>query len=342
MFVTTLLAAAGSERLGYDFRANYLEAAQLVRDTGSPYVPPGESLADGQEPYVYPPQLAIVLVPFTAIPTGLAAFLAFLASLAALLAALAIIGVRDVRCFAALLVWAPGFNALETANVSAALALAVALLWRYRTMLWRPAVVLGVAVSTKLFLWPLFVWTLAMRRFRIAGSAAAIGLAVTISAWAAIGFEGLVSFPDQLSRIPYEDSYSIKALTMALGGSALVGEALTAVVGGVLLGATILLGLRGDDFRAFTCAIATGLALTPVVWQHYLVLLAVPLGLARPRFSAIWLLPILLCISPRAGNGDGLEPLMPAIVTAILLAVILARPKPPPPRLATAEGGPSG
>jgi hypothetical protein len=330
MFLTTLVVAAGAPRLGFDFHANYLNAAEMVRDTGSPYVPVGDSVEVGKLPYVYPPQVAILLVPLTTLPSGLVTFGAFIGSLAALLGALAVIGVRDARCFAAVLIWAPGFNALEMANVSAVLALAVALLWRYREALWRPAVALGLAVSTKLFPWPLLVWAVATRRYRIAGMAVAIGLAVTISAWGAIGFDGLLMFPNTLARIPTGESYSIVGMTAALGLSPIGGPVLMAVLGGSLLAAVVILARRGDEQRAFICAIGAALALTPVVWQHYLVLLAVALGLARPRFSAIWLLPILLWISPRAGNGDGLEPYVPGVVAAILLTVLVIRPRPSP------------
>jgi hypothetical protein len=116
-------------------------------------------------------------------------------------------------------------------------------------------------------------------------------------------------------------------MTSELGLSTSIGRLLTVVVGGAFLGATILLGRRGDDARAFTCAIAAALSFTPVVWMHYLVLLAVPLAIARPRFSALWLLPIVLWVSPRSGNGDGFEVFAPALVAAILLAFMLSRPR---------------
>ena len=65
-------------------------------------------------------------------------------------------------------------------------------------------------------------------------------------------------------------------------------------LGGALLVACVVLARRGDDLRSFTCAVAATLALSPIVWLHYLVLLLVPLAIARPRFSVVWLLPILL------------------------------------------------
>ena len=46
-----------------------------------------------------------------------------------------------------------------------------------------------------------------------------------------------------------------------------------------------------------------------------------PLG----SWRVVWLLPIVLWVSPRAGNGDGLEAFLPALVTLVLLSVVLAR-----------------
>ena len=47
------------------------------------------------------------------------------------------------------------------------------------------------------------------------------------------------------------------------------------------------------DRLALTAAIAASLALTPILWIHYLVLLIVPLALARPRFAPLWLVALV-------------------------------------------------
>ena len=52
--------------------------------------------------------------------------------------------------------------------------------------------------------------------------------------------------------------------------------------------------------------------------------IAVPLGIMRPRFSAIWLLPVVLWLSSRSDNGDGLEALLPAVVVGTLVLLLLA------------------
>jgi alpha-1,2-mannosyltransferase len=329
-----LFGATGSEKLGHDFRAAYFPAAEAIRDGESPYATPDDT--EWWLPYVYPPQLAMAVLPTTALGKDLAALLAVLACIGAVSLALALVGVRDARCYAAVVLWAPAWNAFEMANVSALLALGLALAWRFRITVWPLATTLGLAVSTKLFLWPVLVWAVVRGRGKAAALAVAIGAAVSLATWAAIGFDGFASYPDQLDRIDSQSSYSIRAMAVELGYTETVGTIVMALVGGALLVATVSLGRRGDDVRAFTCVIAASLALTPVVWQHYLVLLVVPLALSRPRFGAIWLLPALLWLSPRAGNGEGLEPFLPAIVATILLVVLLTRPSPRPERAVAA------
>jgi alpha-1,2-mannosyltransferase len=315
----TTLVASGSDRLAADFQASYLQAADALRATGTPYS------AALELPYVYPPLLAELLVPFTFLPNDVASFLALLVAVGSVLGALAVVGVRDVRCYAAVVIWAPGWNAFEMANVTAVLALAVALVWRYRDSAWPSASALGAALVLKLFLWPLLVWAAVTHRVRLAAGAVLVGASLALVSWAVIGFAGFTSFPDQLGEIEFEQSYSLVAMSSALGLGTTAGYVASALVGAALLAAVVVLGRRGDEVGSFACAIAAALVFSPVVWLHYLVLLAVPLGIARPRFSALWLLPIVLWVCPRAGNGDGLQPFLPALVAIVLVGAVVER-----------------
>jgi len=330
--LVALLSIAGTDELGWDFRYTYLRAAEFVRNGDSPYPSPLDdaTLASGTA-YVYPPQLAVVLAPLTVVPADLVVWSAVAASVVALVGALAILGVRDARCYAAVLVWGATSSALEMTNITVFLVLAFALAWRFRETIWPLAATLGLVVSTKLFGWPLLVWAVATRRYRAAAGAIGVGVAVTFCAWAVIGFAGLTRYPELLRRFSevqgQENSYSIVAATVSLGYDPIVGQALAAVAGGALLAAAVYYGRRAqDDARCFAAAVGATLAFTPVLWLHFFVLLVVPLAIARPRFSAIWLLPVVLWLCPRDGNGHGLEPLLPLIVTVVLLAVVLARP----------------
>jgi hypothetical protein len=314
--LATLLVAAGSTDFALDFREAYLPAARSLLEEGSPYVV-NERSPDGiSGAYLYPPQLAFALVPMTVLSTDVAAFVAFLVVLASLMGALAILGVRDVRCYAILLVWAPVWQALQMANVSALLVLALALVWRYRDHAWRSGAVLGLAVSVKFFLWPMVVWALATRRVTTAGSAVAIGLAVTIGSWAAIGFAGLSAYPDLLTSVGEQPSHSIGAVFDNMGYSPVVGSIVTVAAGVTLLALAVYFAFRGDDFRAFTLCIAAGLAFTPILWWHYLALLVVPLALARPSFG---LSGFGRDLAEPSGPEDGLASAVP-IVAGLLFA----------------------
>ena len=321
MFLATLVTATGTQRLGWDFHATYLDAAESIRSNGTPYS------AENEQPYGYPPLLAELLVPATLLPDDVSSFLAFLASFAALMGALALVGVRDIRCYAAVVIWAPGWNALEMANFTAVATLLAALVWRYRDATWPSGAALGAALAAKLFLWPVLIWAAATHRTRMAVLAAAIGFAGAMASWAAVGFDGLTSYPDHVLEIDWQSSYSLVAIASTLGFDEMVGRGATFVVGGALLVATGYLGRQGDEARGFMCAIVATLTLTPIVWLHYLALLAVPMGILRPRFSAVWLLPILLWVCPRGGHGDGLQPYIPALLVALLFVILVARPQ---------------
>lgn len=322
VLLAALFAAIGSDRLAADFNGSYLEAAEAVRMGGTPYG------GDDAFPYLYPPLLAELAVPLTLVPHEIASAFALVASLAAVMGALALVGVRDLRCYAAFAIWAPVWNVLEMANATALLALLAGLVWRYRARTWTSAGVLGFSLALKFVLAPLLLWMWATRRARAALLAVGVGVVALIASWAAVGFAGLTSYSDQVGKLEFSDSYSLLGIAQALDSGPVAGR-LAMIAGGLgLLLAVVVLGRRGDEVRAFTCAIVAALVLAPVVWLHYLVLLAVPLGISRPRFAPIWLLPIVLWMCPRAGHGDGLQPFVPALVVAALFAVLMVHPGP--------------
>ena len=325
--VVAMSSAAGL--LAWDVRFAYLPAAEAVLDGDSPYPALDDPILEDQKGYVYTPQLLFALMPFTPLPNGVVGVIVAAALLALLLLTVRMLEIRDVRCYAAALLWVPSVSGVLLGNISIPLAFAVAVAWRYRDEMWKPAWALGLAISAKLLMWPLLVWTMATRRLRATAWAVLIGFAVTLAAWAAIGFDGLTGYPDllrRLSDIQSERSYSLVGMASTAGLGEPVGQALTLLVGGALLAGCVVFARRSDDTRSFTCAVAATLALSPIVWLHYLVVLLVPVAIARPRFSLLWLLPVLLWVSPRPGYAEGLQTFVPAVAVVILVAVLLARP----------------
>ena len=331
-----LVAAGVHESLAFDFREAYLPAAEAVREGRSPYPPTDDPSLQAETAYVYPPLLAYALIPFTALSENVAAVIAAGFAIAALLATLLLIGVRDWRCYGAALAWAPTLNAIHMASSSTLLVLGTALAWRYRSTTWPLAAALGISIALKLVVWPLLAWTLFMRRLRATGGAVIVAVSVTLVAWGALGFDGLRGYPEllrELARLNAEESYS---LVGALAAGGLDGMAARFVAGSVaiaLLAGCWLFGRRLDDLRSFTCALAAALAFTPILWQHYLVLLLVPLGIALPRFSPVWLVPVLLWVAPREDNGAVVLTMLPVLVAAAIVALVLL-----PPRTAAQPG----
>jgi hypothetical protein len=316
----------GEGLLAWDVRFAYLPAAEAVLAGENPYPALDDPILDEQKGYVYPPQLLFALMPLTPLPVPVAAALVAAGMIALLLATLRVLGVRDIRCYAAALLWVPAISGVLLSNISIPLAFALAVLWRYRDAVWPPAFALGLSVSAKLLLWPMLVWTLATRRVRATLAAVAIGVSVTVAAWAAIGFDGLRTYPDlleRLSELQSERSYSFVGMAKTLGLAPSVGSAVCLLVGACLLVLCVAFARRDDDVRSFTCAVAATLALSPIVWLHYLVALLVPLAIARPRFSAIWLLPVVLWVSPKPGYAEGWATFAPGVAAAVLLVVLL-------------------
>ena len=330
MMVGLVGLSAYEDLLAWDVRFAYLPAAEAVLDGNSPYPELDDPILEEQKGYVYPPQLLVALLPLTPLPVDAVAVLVALGMLVLVGLTLWVLGVRDARCYAAAMLWVPTISGVLLSNVSIPLALALALVWRYRNEVLPSAAALGLSVSSKLLLWPMFVWMLATRRLRTVVTAVLIGLVVTLGAWATIRFDGLAGYPDllrRLSEIQSERSYSIVGMASTIGLGDAVGRALTLVVGSSFLVGCVVFARRDDEVRSYTCAIAATLALSPIVWLHYLVVLLVPLAIARQRFSLIWLLPVLLWISPKPGYAEGFETFVPGIAAAILLTVLLARPR---------------
>lgn len=317
------------ELLAWDVRFAYLPAADAVLDGRSPYPALDDPILEDQKGYVYPPQLLLALLPLTLLPIDVVAVLVALGMLGLVGVTLYLLGVRDVACYAAAALWMPTASGVLLSNVSIPFAFALAVAWRYRDKVWPSGLALGLSVSSKLVLWPMFVWMLVTLRLRATLAALLVGIVVTFGAWAVIGFDGLAGYPDllrRLSEIQSERSYSIVGMTATLGLPQGVGRALTLAVGVALLLGCVVLARRGDDFRSFTCAIVATLALSPIVWLHYLVVLLVPLAIARPRFSPLWLMPVLLWASPRPGYAEGFHTFLPALAAVILLLTLLVRP----------------
>ncbi|HUZ85143.1 MAG TPA: glycosyltransferase 87 family protein [Gaiellales bacterium] len=310
-------ATAGTRLWAADFTHSFLPAAALLLHGHSPY-PPLSAPPSGSA-FVYPPLLAIALLPFAVAPSWIASAVFVVLVFAALAGTLLALGVRDLRCYSIALLWPAVVATVQTASISLALALAVALAWRWRAMPRRQVAVVALAIVAKLFLWPLLIWLAAIGGLRRGVAAGAAATAVGLGSWMAIGFAGLDSYVPLLRRLGAAEGptgYTFSHLSAAAGLGAGAGTAVAYATAACLLAAVWVTGRRGHAAESLALCLAAALIASPIVWLHYFALLLVPVALAAPTLSRLWLLP---CVALLAGPAVG--PNHRPVAVLVVLAV---------------------
>ena len=315
------------DSLAVDMHHAFRPAAAAVLAGDSPYPPPTVESIAGRDAFVYLPLAAIMFTPFALVPPLAADLLATAAVILMAAAALWILGVRDWRCYGIALASMQVFSAIQNANLTLPLLLALAVVWVTRRRTVTPGVVLALTLATKLFLWPMLVWLLATRRYGSMLVAAGSSAVLVLGSWAAISFAGVREFPSLmrvLTKTLGSDSYTVFAVASDLGVGELPARLLGLAVATAVLGACWLLGRRGDDARSFTLAILATLLFSPIVWLHYFALLFVPVAIVHRRLSYLWVAPLVLWVyGDPFDNGTTLETVLTLLSMTVLVGLIL-------------------
>jgi len=235
-------------------------------------------------------------VPLTALPPGVADWLATAFVLATLVAALWLLEIRDWRVYGVVLLWPSVIEAVQTANVSLPLTLLVAVMWRYRDRAAIAGLAVGYGVALKLFLWPVVVWLALVGRRRAAAIAAVVAAASLLLLLPFTSIGDYVRLLRNLGRTFEHDAYTPFALLTDLGVPDTAARVVT-----IALGVAVLALARRR--RSLGLALAAALVLSPIVWRHFFTLLLIPLALSRPRFDAVWLIPVGLWVGDGTLNG---------------------------------------
>jgi hypothetical protein len=299
----------------------YYAAAEAVLHGETPYWPVDDRGLMSGEGYVYPPLTALVTVPFTLLPEMAAGLLVIAIVVGAALAIPLVLGVRDWRCYGVLLLWPPILHGIQTGNVNMLLALAVALVWRFRASPVPSGIALGAAFAAKLLLWPLGLWLAAMRRYASVAWALAAAVLLSAVSWAAVSLDALREYPAlvrRLSSLADDRAYDVYAIAVDLGAPSVVARGLWAMLGVGLVGAAVVAARRRRERSSFVLAVAASLAVTPIVWLHYFVLLLPVVALVQRRLGALWLLPLAMFVT-QGGTDPG-----PLAEASTFILVVLA------------------
>jgi hypothetical protein len=326
LLTTVVIVGSIGHHFAFDFHSLW-EAARDVRSGHDPYPAATVSALAPGEGFVYPPVVAFAALPLGLLPFGVAAAVMVLALVGCTAGTLWLLGVRDWRCFGAAYLSIPVLHDLRLGAISLVLTLAVVLTWRWRGRA-LAALPLAFAIVAKVFLWPLLVWLIATRRTALARRTIVLAIGATALAWAAIRFAGLAEYPhllDVLSSIEQGAGYSPASAVLALGLGPGEARVLATALGLALLGGCVVLGRRGDDRRSLTLALAASLALSPIVWLHYFVLLLVPIALARRSFGLIWLVPVLFWLTPYEDHAAPWRVVAGIAIAVLALGLALRR-----------------
>ena len=301
-----------SNRVFFDFRGGLFNAGLAILHGANPYhaqfldhqtaimhaggIAQGELATTAFSIPVYPAFANLLIVPFSLLPFTLAAALFTLASVAAMIGGVWLLGVRDWRCFGLALISWPFLVGAYLGAIGPFLVLGAGAAWRWRERVFPGALAVAAIVAAKIFPWPLGVWLLITRRYKALAMTVAAGIVLTFGAWAVIGFHGLAQYPQMLSDMTFlqqNRAVSIVGVLLIAGvPSSVATTAAIAIAAGILFAAWRLAGGPEGDRRAFGLAILAALSATPIVWEHYMVLLFVPIALAFPRLSAAWFIPL--------------------------------------------------
>jgi len=291
-----------ADAIGFDFEGTLWEPGVAIREGRSPYPAPVASEVDVGNPALYPPLLMVLIAPLTVLPWSVGVTVWTVLVGTALAASLFILDVRDVRCYVLALISAPATSGLVWGNATLLLVPLVALAWRWREHWLRTGVLVGLAIGSKLFLWPLLLWLLGTRRYRAFGAAVVVACVAVLAPWAVIGFVGLSSYPDLL-RVAEEvyavHGYSFATMLSALGADTPLASRSALALGLAIAAIAFVAGRRSRDEISLSLAVLAAILGSPIVWEYYYVLLFVPLAIARPRFSGLWVVLTLFYLTHR-------------------------------------------
>jgi alpha-1,2-mannosyltransferase len=315
-----LAAYAGDDRLALDFHHELYRQADAVVDGRDAYESPGADLSDRAN-RLWPMAAVLAIVPLTAVPPAVADWAATALVIAALVGALWLLDVRDWRVYGVVLLWPATIEAIQTANASLPLALLVAVMWRYRDHALPAGLALGYGIAVKLFLWPVAVWLALVGRVRASVVAAIAAAASLLLILPFIGIGEYVRLLRRLGQTFEHETYTVFALLADLGAPDGLARAVTVALGVAVL---VLAWRRGS----LGLAIAAALVLSPIVWRHFFVLLLVPLALSRPRFDAVWLIPIGMWVGDGTFNGAPWQTACVLGLATLTVTLCELRPRP--------------
>ena len=280
---TGLTLAVAGETLGYDFLA-YHQAIERVT-SGGPLYDMSFTESGGFGLFYYPPTFAPLLLPFALLAAPSATWAWIGLSLVAFVVGVAILPVsRSVRWWILLLAGLsfPFVYAVKLGQVGPILFFAFAVGWRGIEDPIRLGASAAAGAAIKLQPGLVLVWALVTGRFRAVAVGAVVLLALALVATLLAGpgawSDFLVLIRTVTNPITTERNLTPGAIAYQLGVSADIA-AVVQLINTIAVVAAFLAAIRwaGDEASYLVAVIASQLV-SPILWDHYAMLLLLPVA----------------------------------------------------------------
>jgi hypothetical protein len=335
VFVGVTLAVAG-ETLGFDFLAYHVAVRRLL--DGQQVYDMSFQAVQGWGLFYYPPAFLPLIVPFGFLDATVATWLFVALSLVAFAIGVAILPVsRSVRWWIVLLAglsW-PFVYAIKLGQVGPILFLTFAAGWRWLDEPVRFGLAGAIGAAIKIQPGILFAWALLTRRWR----AIAVGLVVlavlSILATMLAGLSAWTDFLTLMRRvadpIATERNLTPGAVLFRLGVDAGVAGLVQIASTIAVVALVVFAALRATAEASYMVAVSASQLLSPILWDHYAMLLLLPVAYLLSS-GARWaiLIPLVTATPLITVTPPAAYPVLFFVTLIATLAVGLRRPEPIP------------
>lgn len=318
-----VLAGAQAGTLGHDYLAYDAAARRLL--AGRPLYDMDFQAAGGFGLYYYPPPFALAVLPLAALcPAEAAVWVWTAVLLAALLAGIAVLPVaRTTRwCVLGLagLSW-PVVYSIKLGQVGPLLLLLFAVGWRRLASDATLGVVAALGALVKVQPGLLLGWALLARRWRAAAVGVVVLTTVAVAASPIVGPDSWGDFFTLLTRVSDPIATAGNVTVGALAERSGLGRPAAVVLQWLTVTAVALAwlvaGLRCPPVPGYLATVVVSQLLSPILWDHYGILLLLPVAWLLERGHRWSVLLLLAAPWPLVG-------LVPPIVYPATLFVAVA------------------
>lgn len=318
---TGITIAVAGDTFGYDFRAYHAAAGRVI--AGQPLYDLTHEVAGPYGLFLYPPTFLPLVLPFGALPVGPATWAWTAAMLVSFAAAVAVMPVsmrvRWLIILVAGLSWPFVYN-IKLGQVGLLLLLVFAAGWRGLERPWVVGAAGAIGAAVKLQPGIVLAWALLTRRWLAVAVGVVTLLALVAVATAITGLSAWSDFVVLITRVSDPVTTPHNFTPGAVAYQAGMPRDTAAVLQWVSTAGVVLVviasALRLGAVPSFLVAVIASQLLSPVLWDHYALLLLLPVAWLVERGHA-WALLIVLATPILAVE------VLPAVVYPVLFWVTL-------------------